>query len=112
MSAGSCTAHRPPRSGPPHAAAAPTRPRRFRSTAREIPYVHSKHEAEAEALRVAAHGLDVVIVNPTFVLGPDDPTGTSMALVERFLLRSIPVYVNGGINISDVRDVAAGPHPR
>jgi dihydroflavonol-4-reductase len=80
----------------------------FPVTARAIPYVHSKHEAEAEALRVAAHGLDVVIVNPTFVLGPDGPAGASMRLVERFLLRSIPVYVDGGINISDVRDVARG----
>lgn len=80
----------------------------FPASARGIPYVHSKHEAESEALRVAAHGLDVVIVNPTFVLGPEDPTGTSMDLVKRFLTREIPVYVNGGINISDVRDVAAG----
>lgn len=80
----------------------------FPAIARGIPYVHSKHEAEAEALRVAAHGLDLVIVNPTFVLGPDDPTGTSMGLVRRFLLRQIPVYVDGGINISDVRDVAEG----
>lgn len=80
----------------------------FPARARGIPYVHSKREAETEALRVAAHGLDVVIVNPTFVLGPDDPSGTSMGLVKRFLLRRIPVYVDGGINISDVRDVAAG----
>ncbi len=80
----------------------------FPAIARGIPYVHSKHEAEAEALRVAAHGLDVVIVNPTFVLGPEDPTGSSMGLVRRFLLRQIPVYVDGGINISDVRDVADG----
>ena len=35
-------------------------------------------------------GLAVVIVNPTFVLGPDDPTGTSMSLVRRFLLRPDP----------------------
>jgi dihydroflavonol-4-reductase len=80
----------------------------FSAHARGIPYVHSKREGETEALRVAAHGLEVVIVNPTFVLGPDDPSGTSMNLVKRFLLRRIPVYVDGGINISDVRDVAAG----
>jgi dihydroflavonol-4-reductase len=47
-------------------------------------------------------------VNPTFVLGPDDPKGTSMELVRRFLLRRIPVYVDGGLNIVDVRDVAKG----
>jgi dihydroflavonol-4-reductase len=73
-----------------------------------LTYVNSKHEAELEAFRLAAHGLPVVIVNPTFVLGPDDPTGTSMGLVRRFLLRQIPAYVDGGLNIVDVRDVAAG----
>jgi dihydroflavonol-4-reductase len=75
-----------------------------------IAYVNSKHEAEVEALRAAAHGLPVVIVNPTFVLGPDDPSnhGTSNALVKRVMLRQIPFYVDGGLNIVDVRDVAAG----
>ena len=70
--------------------------------------MNSKHEAELEAFRLAAHGLPVVIVNPTFVLGPDDPTGTSMSLVRRFLQRRIPAYVDGGLNIVDVRDVAKG----
>jgi dihydroflavonol-4-reductase len=73
-----------------------------------ITYINSKHEAEVEALRLAAHGLPVVIVNPSFVLGPDDPKGTSMDLVRRFLLGRIPAYVDGGLNIVDVRDVATG----
>jgi dihydroflavonol-4-reductase len=74
----------------------------------DIAYVNSKHEAEVEALRLAAHGLPLVIVNPTFVLGPDSPGGTSMGLVRRFLLGRISVYVDGALNIVDVRDVAAG----
>jgi len=73
-----------------------------------IAYVNSKHEAELEALRAVARGLPVVIVNPSFALGPDAPRGTSMDLVRRFLLRRIPAYVEGGLNIVDVRDVAAG----
>ena len=76
-----------------------------------LAYVNSKHEAELEAFRAAAHGLPIVIVNPTFVLGPDVPSGTrgsSMGLVRRFLRGQIPAYVDGGINIVDVRDVAAG----
>jgi dihydroflavonol-4-reductase len=73
-----------------------------------LAYVNSKHEAELEAFRLAANGLPVVIVNPTFVLGPDDPTGTSMGLVRRFLRRQIPAYVGGALNIVDVRDVATG----
>jgi dihydroflavonol-4-reductase len=73
-----------------------------------IAYINSKHEAELEAFRLAAAGLPVVIVNPSFVLGPEDPTGTSMGLVRRFLLGQIPVYVDGALNIVDVRDVAHG----
>jgi dihydroflavonol-4-reductase len=61
-------------------------------------------------MRAAAKGLRVVIVNPSFVLGPDDPnpSGTSNALVRRLLLRRIPGYLDGAINIVDVRDVAKG----
>jgi dihydroflavonol-4-reductase len=97
------------------AAIGPARPRGtadetqpFRAGSLGIAYVNSKHEAEVEALRLAAHGLPVVIVNPSFVLGPDDPKGTSMELVRRFLLGRIPAYVDGGLNIVDVRDVAKG----
>src|SRR3954451_15487407 len=75
-----------------------------------IAYINSKHEAELVALRIAGKGLPVVIVNPSFVLGPDDPnpSGTSNALVRRLLLRRIPGYLDGAINIVDVRDVARG----
>jgi dihydroflavonol-4-reductase len=75
-----------------------------------IAYINSKHDAELVALRVAAKGLPAVIVNPSFVLGPDDPnpSGTSNALVRRLLLRRIPGYLDGAINIVDVRDVAKG----
>jgi dihydroflavonol-4-reductase len=71
-----------------------------------IPYINSKHEAEVEALRIAARGLPLVILNPTFVLGPNDPSGTSNRLIRRLLLRQIPFYVEGGLNVVDVRDVA------
>jgi dihydroflavonol-4-reductase len=73
-----------------------------------IAYVNSKHEAETEVLRAAAQGLDAVIVNPTYVLGPGGRGSGSMGLIRRFLERRIPVYVDGGLNIVDVRDVADG----
>ncbi len=75
-----------------------------------IAYVNSKHEAEAEVLRAAARGLDAVIVNPTFTLGPSIGNTTSMSIevVRQFLQRRIPAYVDGGVNVVDVRDVAAG----
>ncbi|MCB0875148.1 MAG: NAD-dependent epimerase/dehydratase family protein [Solirubrobacterales bacterium] len=75
-----------------------------------IAYANSKHEAEAEVMRAAAQGLDAVIVNPTFTLGPSFGNATSMSIevVRRFLQRRIPAYVDGGLNVVDVRDVAAG----
>ncbi len=75
-----------------------------------INYLETKRESESEVLAAAAAGLPAVVVNPTFVLGPEDPhpSGTSNGLVRRFLLREIPIYVDGGLNIVDVRDVARG----
>ena len=73
-----------------------------------IAYVNSKHEAELEAFHEAARGLPVVVVNPTFVLGPDAARASSMGLIRRFLLGKIPVYLDGALNIVDVRDIAAG----
>jgi len=73
-----------------------------------IPYVNSKHEAEVEALRIAAQGLPVVCVNPCVVFGAGDVYSGSTAIVRRFLLGRIPAYVDGGLNVVDVRDVAEG----
>lgn len=73
-----------------------------------IPYVNSKHEAEVAALRLAARGLPVVIVNPAHVFGRGDLYRSSTDLVRRFLMRRLPAYVDGALNIVDVADVAAG----
>jgi dihydroflavonol-4-reductase len=73
-----------------------------------IPYVDSKHEAEVEAMRLAARGLPLVIVNPAHVLGAGDPGRSSTTLVRRFMRRQIPAYVDGTLNIVDVEDVARG----
>jgi dihydroflavonol-4-reductase len=73
-----------------------------------IPYVNSKHEAEVEAFRLAAQGLPLVCVNPCVVFGTGDVYGSSTSVVRRFLLGRIPAYVDGGINIVDVGDVARG----
>jgi dihydroflavonol-4-reductase len=83
---------------------------RFTAGGLGIAYVNSKHEAEAEVMRTAAQGLDAVIVNPTFALGPSlgNTTSLSIELIRKFLQRRIPAYVDGGLNIVDVRDVATG----
>ncbi|HWH45494.1 MAG TPA: SDR family NAD(P)-dependent oxidoreductase [Thermoleophilaceae bacterium] len=73
-----------------------------------IPYVNSKHEAEVEAMRLAAQGLPVVAVNPSWVFGEGDIYATSTGIVKRFLLGQIPAYVSGGVNVVDVNDVADG----
>jgi dihydroflavonol-4-reductase len=73
-----------------------------------IPYAAAKLAGELEALRVGAAGLPVVVVSPTHVFGPGDHLRSSTDIVRRFLLRRIPAYVDGGINVVDVRDVAAG----
>ena len=73
-----------------------------------IPYVNSVHEAEVEAIRLAAKGLPLVCVNPTVVFGPGDLHVTSTRLVRSFLLGRVPAYADGGLNVVDVRDVAAG----
>jgi dihydroflavonol-4-reductase len=72
-------------------------------------YKRSKFLAEAEARRAFEAGQDVVIVNPTTPVGPWDakPTPTG-EIVVRFLNGRMPAYVDAGLNLIDVRDVAAG----
>jgi dihydroflavonol-4-reductase len=96
------------------AAIGPSRPggaldeRHVRAGPLGIPYADAKHAAEVEALRVAARGLDVVVACPAHVFGAGDERRSSTEVVRRFLLRRIPAYVDGGVNIVDVKDVADG----
>ncbi len=73
-----------------------------------LSYMDSKHEAEVQALRLAARGLPVVIVNPAFVFGAGDINHSSTELVRRCLRRELPAYVDGALNVVDVKDVARG----
>ena len=86
----------------------PTSARSSAPAATALPYINAKHEAENEALRLAAHGLPVVIVNPRYVFGRGDVYRSSTELVRRFLRREIPAYVDGALNIVDAEDVARG----
>jgi dihydroflavonol-4-reductase len=73
------------------------------------PYKRSKFLAEQAALEAAQAGLPVVIVNPTAPVGEGDlkPTPTGRVILD-FLLGRMPAYVDTGLNLVDVRDVAAG----
>jgi dihydroflavonol-4-reductase len=72
-------------------------------------YKQSKYWAEQEAHHAVALGQDVVIVNPSTPIGPWDvkPTPTG-EIILRFLRRQMPAYVDTGLNLIDVRDVAWG----
>ena len=72
-------------------------------------YKRSKFLAEQEALQAAAAGVPVVIVNPTAPVGPGDwkPTPTGRILLD-FLNGRMPAYVDTGLNLAAVEDVAAG----
>jgi dihydroflavonol-4-reductase len=72
-------------------------------------YKRSKYLAEQEVLKYAARGLPVVIVNPSFPVGPWDvkPTPSGQMIVN-FLRGRIPAYVDTGLNVIDVEDVAIG----
>lgn len=72
-------------------------------------YKKSKHRAERVAEEWAAKGLPVVIVNPSTPVGEMDikPTPTGQMIVD-FMNRRMPAYVETGLNLVDVRDVAEG----
>src|SRR5881396_2499337 len=72
-------------------------------------YKKSKLLAEQEVLKAAAQGFPAVIVNPTTPVGPGDwkPTPTGRVIVD-FLNRRMPAYVDTGLNLVAVEDVAEG----
>jgi dihydroflavonol-4-reductase len=72
-------------------------------------YKRSKFMAEQVAHEFAASGLPVVIVNPTTPIGPGDlkPTPTGRIILE-FIKGRMPAYVDTGLNMVGVEDVARG----
>lgn len=72
-------------------------------------YKRSKYLAEQEVMKLAHGGLPVVIVNPSAPVGEADvrPTPTGQVIVE-FMKGRMPAYIETGMNVIDVEDVAAG----
>jgi dihydroflavonol-4-reductase len=72
-------------------------------------YKRSKFMAEQVAHEFAASGLPLVIVNPTTPVGTGDikPTPTGKIILD-FLRGRLPAYVDTGLNIVSVEDVARG----
>jgi dihydroflavonol-4-reductase len=75
----------------------------------EWPYYLSKIFAEKLALDYQARtGLNVIVVNPSLLLGIGDDRNSSTRDVALFLLGEIKAIPKGGLNFVDVRDVAHG----
>jgi dihydroflavonol-4-reductase len=72
-------------------------------------YKKSKYYAEQEAIKAVQQGQDIVIVNPSTPIGAFDlkPTPTGEIIV-RFLQRQMPFYLDTGLNLINVQDVAQG----
>ena len=70
-------------------------------------YKRSKFLAELEAIAAAQRGQKVVILNPTTPIGAHDakPTPTGRIFVD-FLNHKFPAYVDTGLNLVDVSEVA------
>src|SRR6202041_2787083 len=94
---------------PAHGAALPNEDTRATLSQMIGHYKRSKFQAELEAIKAAAAGIPVVIVNPTAPVGPGDwkPTPTGRIIVD-FLNGKIPAYVDTGLNVVPVEDCAAG----
>jgi dihydroflavonol-4-reductase len=70
-------------------------------------YKRSKFLAEQQAIAAAEDGQQVIILNPTTPIGPYDakPTPTGRIFVD-FLNRRFPAYMDTGLNLVDVAEVA------
>jgi dihydroflavonol-4-reductase len=75
-----------------------------------VPYKRTKIAAEAAALARAAAGQDVVVVNPTTTIGPQDTGPTpSGAMVRNLMTRRMRGFIaSGGLNLVSAPDVARG----
>ncbi len=74
-----------------------------------VPYKRTKLAAEHIVLAAARDGLDAVVVNPTTPVGDGDraPTPTGR-MIEGVATGRYRAFVDTGVNLVDVRDVARG----
>lgn len=68
-------------------------------------YALSKYLSEQEVWRASAEGLDVVIINPSVILGPGDWTKGSSQIFEK-IYKGLKFYTTGSTGYVDVTDVA------
>src|SRR4051795_9189481 len=78
-----------------------------------LAYPDSKHEGEIAALEAGKrHGIEVVVVNPAYVLGVpvnrDQKGENSTRTVGNYLRGRLPAVIDAPMNFVDVEDVAQG----
>jgi len=73
-----------------------------------IPYVVARRAADAKAEKLLAGGMPIVLVYPTYCIGPGlyDLRASPYRQIVAFLRGRMPFYSPGGLNVVDVRDVA------
>ncbi|PKO04741.1 MAG: hypothetical protein CVU41_15365 [Chloroflexi bacterium HGW-Chloroflexi-3] len=71
-------------------------------------YGYSKYQAEMEIQKIVAQGLDVVITNPSYVVGAGDLYRTENSPIVSFYRKKMPFIPTGGINIVHIKDVVDG----
>lgn len=80
----------------------------FNTSYPDNPYLIAKVAMEDEVLTATRTGLPAVVVNPTAFFGPFDSKPTSGTQILMIARRLMPAYIQGPVNVIDVRDVAVG----
>ena len=70
------------------------------------PYLIAKSAMEDEVLTAARGGVPALVVIPTAFFGPYDQRPSSGAQIIMIAKRQMPGYIQGPVNVIDVRDVA------
>lgn len=78
----------------------------FSTKYRGNPYLIAKAAMEDEVMAAARRGLPAVVVIPTAFYGPFDQKPTSGTQILMIAKRQMPGYIQGLVNVIDVRDVA------
>jgi dihydroflavonol-4-reductase len=78
-----------------------------------LTYPDSKHQGDRVALDAAArHGVEVVVVNPGYILGPpiepEQANRTSPRIVGSYLRGRLPAVIAAPMNFVDAEDVTTG----
>lgn len=78
----------------------------FNLNDQDVSYLKSKRDAHVMALNAQDNDQPLIIMSPSFVLGPGDKNLNTSALIDAIYKHKLPINPNGGINPIDVRDVA------